>query len=193
MKSALKIALFFAFSWIGVKLAFFYLDWFQEDIFVTGLINNFFLLAAIALGLYAEKKKEGFGKGSAFSDIKSAMVAAAPYAVIVSVFMFFYYRDINPNFTERKLTERMDIVYSAMERESYVDSLKLQNRDFNVMSNDEIYVHIRQEMASAYAPSSLLTFSLLGLMVLGMTYSIFVTLIFRKILFRDFYGNKEND
>lgn len=189
MKPALKLAIFCSASWIGLKLFFFTLDVFQEDIFFSGLLNNLFLLTAIAVGLYLTKKKEGFGTGSALSDIKNAMVAAAPYAVIVSVFMFFFYRDINPNFTEVKLNDRMDQVYEAMERESYVDSLKIQNQDFNVMSNDEIYVFIRKEMAAAYDPSSLLTFSLLGMLILGLTYGIFITLIYRKILFKDFYKN----
>lgn len=188
MRPALKTAIFFATTWALLKLIFFYVDIFQETIFVTGLINNLFLLAAIVVGLYLEKKKEGFGYGSALSDIKNSMVAAAPYALLVSVFMFFYYKDINPAFTNNMLQERMDLVYTAMERPTYIDSLILQNQDFNVMEKEEIYAQIKEETASAYAPSALLTISLLGLMILGLTYAIFVTVIFRKILFRDYYS-----
>lgn len=187
MRPALKIALFFASTWILLKLVFFNINWFQNDIFFTGLINNFLLLAAIAVGLYLEKKREGFGKGTALSDIKHAMVVGAPYALIVSIFMFFYYRDIHPEYTETRLNERMDIVYNAMERKTYVDSLKIQNQDFKVMTNDEIYTQIRNETASAYSPKSLLTLSLLGLIVLGFTYAIFITIIFRKILLKEYY------
>ena len=187
MKPALKSALFFASTWIIIKLLFYTFDAFQADIFFSGLLNNFLLLGAIAVGLYLEKKKEGFGKGTALSDIKNGMIAGAPYTLIVSVFMFFYYRDINPDFTANRLNERMDMIYQSMERPSYVDSLKIQNQDFNVMSNEEIYTQIRQETASAYSPKSLLTLSLLGLIVLGFTYAIFVTIIFRKILLRDYY------
>lgn len=187
MRPALKSALFFASTWIILKLLFSTFNIFQEDIFFPGLLNNFLLLAAIATGLYLEKKREGYGSGTALSDIKHGMIAGAPYALIVSVFMFFYYRDINPDFTANRLSERMDIIYNAMERESYVDSLKIQNQDFNVMSNEEIYSQIRNETASAYSPKSLLTLSLLGLIVLGFTYAIFITVIFRKILFREHY------
>lgn len=187
MRPALKSALFFASTWIILKLLFYTFGVFQQDIFIPGLLNNFLLLVAIAIGIYFEKKREGLGQGTALSDIKNGMVAGAPYALIVSVFMFFYYGDINPSFTDDRLNERMDIVYQAMERSSYVDSLKQQNQDFNVMSNEEIYKQIREETASAYSPKSLLTLSLLGLIVLGFTYSIFITIIFRKILLRDFY------
>lgn len=187
MRPALKSSLFFAATWILLKLLFMQFNIFQDDIFYTGLINNFFLLTAIAIGLYYEKKKEGLGEGTALSDIKHAMIAGAPYALIVSIFMFFYYQDINPTFIESRSQERMDIVYKAMERESYVDSLKIQNQDLNVMTNEEIYAYIKNETESALSPKSLLTLSLLGLIVLGLTYSIFVTVIFRKILLRDYY------
>ncbi|MCC5922758.1 MAG: DUF4199 family protein [Crocinitomicaceae bacterium] len=187
MRPALKSALFFGATWILVKLLFYYLNIFQDDIFLPGLINNFFLLTAIAVGLYLEKRREGFGEGSALSDIKNAMVAGAPYALIVSVFLFFYYRDINPDFAQDRLNERMDLLYISMERESFVDSLKMQNQDLNVLNNDEIYQHIREETAGAYSPKTLLTLSLLGLTILGFTYAIFLTVVFRKVLLRDYY------
>ncbi len=187
LKPALKSALFFSSTWIIFKLLFLSLGIFQEDIFFTGLLNNFLLLCAIAIGLYLEKRKEGFGTGTALSDIKNGVVAGAPYALIVSVFLFFYYRDINPEFVEFKKNELMNMHYKSLERESYVDSLKAQNQDFNVMTTDEIYAQIKKETASAYAPSSLLTLSLLGLTMLSFTYAIFISAIFRKILFRDYY------
>lgn len=188
MRPALKVALIFAAAWIVVKLAFFGLGIFQGDIFVPGLINNLFLLGAIGVGLYLEKKKEGFGEGTALSDIKHSMVAGAPYAVIVSVFMFFFYNNINPDFIEQRRTERMDLIYGEMQRESYVDSLKMQNQDFEVLTNDEIFKTIKKDTDSALSANSLLVFSLLGLIVLSLTYAIFVTIIFRKILLRDYYN-----
>jgi hypothetical protein len=111
MRPALKAALLFSLGWIVVKLSFFGLNIYQEDIFVSGLLNNLFLLGSIATGLYFQKKKEGFGEGTALSDIKHAMVAGAPYALIVSVFMFFFYNDINPDFVENRRSERMDLIY----------------------------------------------------------------------------------
>jgi hypothetical protein len=192
MRPALKSALFFAITWSLIKMGFFYLDLFQDDIFIPGLINNLFLLAAISIGLYYEKKREGFGQGTALSDIKHSMIAGAPYALLVAIFMYFYYTDINPDYVETRISDRMDLVYNAMERESYVDSLKIQSPEFKVLTNEEIYSEIRVSTVSAYSPKALLTFSLLGLMILGFTYSIFITVIFRKILLRDFYSNSSN-
>ncbi len=189
MRPALKSALFFALTWSLIKMAFYYIGLFQDDIFVPGLINNLFLLSAISVGLYFEKKREGFGQGTALSDIKHSMMAGAPYALLVAIFMYFYYTDINPAYVETRISDRMDLVYNAMERESYVDSLKVQSPEYKVLTNEEIYTDIRISTVSAYSPKALLTFSLLGLMILGFTYSIFITVIFRKILLRDFYPN----
>lgn len=187
MRPALKSALIFAGAWILLKMLFLGMDIFQNDIFVSGLLNNFFLLGAIAVGLYLEKKKEGFGEGTALSDIKHAMVGGAPYALIVSIFMFFFYNDINPDFIEDRRTERMDLIYNEMQRESYVDSLKMQNQDFEVLTDEEIFKKIKKDTDSALSANSLLIFSLLGLIVLSLTYAIFITVIFRKILLRDYY------
>jgi hypothetical protein len=188
MRPALASAILFAITWALLKMAFYYLDVFQDDIFVPGLLNNLFLLTAIAVGLYYEKKREGFGAGSALSDIKHTMVAGAPYTLLVAVFMYFYYQDINPSFTEIRITERMDGYYNALQREPYVDSLKIQYPEYNVLTNDEIYQELKVATVSAYSPKVILTFSLLGLMILSLTYGIFLTVIFRKILLRDYYS-----
>lgn len=190
MRPALKFGLLLAFCWIGIKMLFMALNVFQFDIFVPGLLNNLGLLIAISLGLYFEKKREGFGEGTALSDIKSAMVSGAPYVLIVSGFMYFYYSDINPVFVETKVTERVDLVYDALQRPSYVDSLKNQTPEFEVMSTDEILGKMKTEISAAYNPTALFTFSLLGLMVLAFTYAIFVTTIFRRILLRDYYKSR---
>jgi len=191
MRPAIKFALLFSGAWIALKLVLLSLNVFQEDVVKPGLINNLFLLLAISFGLYAEKKSEGFGVGTPLSDIKRALSAGAPYVLIVSVFMYFYYDTINPSFIENRVTERMDIIYSEMESEAYIDTLRLHNPEFRVMSKEEITRDIKSDTESALSARTLFVFSLLGLMVMALTYAIFITLIFRKILLRDYYSTEE--
>lgn len=160
---------------------------FQEDIQVTGLLNNFFLLSAIALGLFFEKRKEGFGEGTAMTDIKHAVTAGAPYVLIVSLFMFYYYDTINPEFIETRVEERVDLIYNDMQRESYVDSLKVNKPEFRTRTDEEILREAKREIESNLSPKSMLVFSLLGMLILAVTYAILLTLVFRKVLFRDLY------
>lgn len=191
MRPAIKFALLFSGAWIALKLVLLSVNIFQEDVVKPGLINNLFLLLAISFGLYYEKQKEGFGVGTPLSDIKNALSAGAPYVLIVSVFMFFYYDTINPSFSENRVNERMDIVYEEMKKPAYVDTLRKHNVEFRVMTNEEIFRKIKVDTESALSPRTLFVFSLLGLMVMALTYAIFITLIFRKILLRDFYPKEE--
>jgi hypothetical protein len=191
MRPAIKFALLFSGAWIALKLILLALDVFQDDVVKPGLINNLFLLLAVSLGLYFEKRNEGFGTGTPLTDIKRALSAGAPYVLIVSVFMYFYYDTINPSFIENRVTERMDIIYSEMESEAYLDTLRVHNPEFRVMTKEEITRDIKTDTESALSPNTLFVFSLLGLMVMALTYAIFITLIFRKILLRDYYQKQE--
>lgn len=187
LRPALKFSLIFAGLWIAIKLIFMELNLFQDDIQVTGLLNNFFLLSAIALGLFFEKRKEGFGEGTAMTDIKHAVTAGAPYVLIVSLFMFYYYDTINPEFIETRVEERVDLIYNDMQRESYVDSLKVNKPEFRTRTDEEILREAKREIESNLSPKSMLVFSLLGMLILAVTYAILLTLVFRKVLFRDLY------
>lgn len=187
LRPALKFSLLFAGLWIALKMIFMAYNLFQEDIQVTGLLNNFFLLSAIALGLFFEKRKEGFGEGTAMTDIKHAVTAGAPYVLIVSLFMFYYYDTINPEFIETRVEERVDLIYNDMQRESYVDSLKVNKPEFRTRTDEEILREAKREIESNLSPKSMLVFSLLGMLILAVTYAILLTLVFRKVLFRDLY------
>lgn len=187
LRPALKFSLLFAGLWIALKMIFMAFNLFQEDIQVTGLLNNFFLLSAIALGLFFEKRKEGFGEGTAMTDIKHAVTAGAPYVLIVSLFMFYYYDTINPEFIETRVEERVDLIYNDMQRESYVDSLKVNKPEFRTRTDEEILREAKREIESNLSPKSMLVFSLLGMLILAVTYAILLTLVFRKVLFRDLY------
>lgn len=191
MRPAIKFALLFSGAWIAIKLILLAIGVFQEDVVKPGLINNLFLLLAVSFGLYFEKKKEGFAVGTPLTDIKNALSAGAPYVLIVSVFMYFYYDTINPSFIENRVTERMDIIYDEMQNEAYVDTLRLHNVEFRVMTTEEIVRDIKSDTESALSARTLFIFSLLGLMVMALTYAIFITVIFRKILLRDFYPKQE--
>lgn len=192
MKPTLKIGLIFAAVWIALKLLFWQLGIFQESIHITGLINTLFLLLAIALGLYFQKKKEGLSNGTALTDVKNALQSGVLYTVIVSVFLYFYYDSINPEFTENRINEMSDMFYDNMQRESYVDSLKLQNPDIEELTNEDIIRKNKSELEQNLSPYSTFIFSLLGLIILAFTYSILVTLVFRMILFKDYIQKEPN-
>lgn len=187
MRPALKMGIYFAGGWMIVKFIFLSFNIFQDGILIPGLINNLFLLLSISVGLFLEKKKEGYGKGTPLSDIKAGLVAGVPYIVLVSGFMFFYYSSIHPQYIENKVEQRMDAVYHQMKNPAYLDSIRAKNDDFRGLSKDDILHKIKKNTEATLSPKALFVFSLLGLLLMSVTYAIFVTLVFQKVLFRDFY------
>lgn len=191
MRPALKFALLFSGGWIVVKFIFYYLGVFQDNIIIPGLINNLFLLLAVSLGILFEKKKEGFGKGDPLADIKKGLTAAAPYVLIVAGFMYYYYNSVNPSFIENRIEQRMDNFYSEIENNpSFIDSLRVQNPKFETSTKEDILKSVKLDLQSNQSPFTMFIFSLLGLIIMGLSYAILITLIFHKILFRDYYKKK---
>lgn len=191
MRPALKIALLFAGGWIVIKLAFFYLEISQDSIVIPGLINNLFLLMAVSLGMLFEKKKEGFGKGDPLADIKKGLTAGAPYVLIVAAFMYYYYDTVNPSFIENRIEQRMDNFYVEMESNpDFIETMREQNPKFKTSTKEDILKSVKLDLHNNQSPFTMFIFSLLGLIIMGLSYSILVTLIFHKILFRDYYRKK---
>jgi len=89
MKLPLKVGLLAAAIWISIKFAAFYLSLSLDDLRPFVFINMFILTAAIAIALYLVKRKET--ESNLLNDVKNGMLAGVPYAVIVSVFLYFYY------------------------------------------------------------------------------------------------------
>ncbi len=188
MRAALKFSLLFSGGWIAVKLIFYSLGVFQDNIFIPGMINNLFLLLAISLGILFEKKKEGYGKGGPLSDIKKGLTVTAPYVLIVAAFMYYYYDSINPSFIEHRIEQRMDNFYAEMDNNpDFIDSLREKNPKFKTSTKEDILKSIKVDLENNQSPFTMFVFSLLGLLIMGLTYSILITLIFQKILFRDYY------
>ncbi|MCO5268558.1 MAG: DUF4199 domain-containing protein [Brumimicrobium sp.] len=193
LRPTIKIAFAFAFGWIILKMLFYSLHLFMDDIVVPGMINNLFLLLSISLGLYYTKKQEGYGVASAFTDLKRGITSGMIYTLIVAVFILIYYSYIYPEFTENRIEQRMDLFYSEMERPSYVDSLRSQNAAFEIMTKEEIISKIKADNVSNLSPKNSFVFTLLGMMILSATYAIFITLIYQRILFRDSYSEKKGN
>lgn len=187
MRIALKYGLIFAASWIALKMIFFMGGIFQDDIMITGLLNNLFLLLAISLGIYFEKKKEGFGEGNALSDIKHGLIAGAPYTLIIAIFLFFYYRDVNPEYIETKVSERYDMMYDYLSDDANLAAFRETSEEYEVMKREEILVKYKVDIRANLNPKATMLLSLLGMLVLSFTYSIFVTVIYRKVMLRNFY------
>lgn len=147
------------------------------------LINMFCLLASIAIGLYLQKRQDQ-GAGNALNDIKNGLSAGLPYALIVSVFIYFYYSEIDPGFNEHQIAEAQAGIEKVIADPDQLAEVKESNADFEVMTDEEIFEEMMQGPRSFYKPTAVMTVSMLAMLLLGTLNSIFITIIYRKIVFR---------
>lgn len=183
MKVTVLSGLIFASIWIFIKMIFFWTGGVEYDIIPAVLINMLCLLLSVVVGLYLHKSRQE-ESSNALSDIKNGMTAAVPYAVIVSIFIFFYYSSIHPEYNEHQISEAHMGIQKLLDTPEGLQSVRDSNPEFEVLTKEEIYKKLKQGPEGFYNPSSTMTLSMLALLLLGTLNSIFVTIIYRKVVFR---------
>lgn len=180
MKVTVKTGAICAGIWILAKLVMYYSG--MVDSLVPGImLNTFLMLAAIGIGLYLTKIKEN--DSNTLTDIKDAMSASLPYTIILSAFMYMYYDGIDSEFLEHRNSERMAAIEKSVEGEQW-DTFRKENPNFETMTREE-YIQQQQENTDLFlSPKSVALMNLLGGLVLGTFYSIFVAVIYRRVVFR---------
>jgi hypothetical protein len=196
MKVTLKTGIIFALIWIVFTFTFHLIFPKTTELttVVSMFVNMFLLLSGISFGLYFHKKKEEGSKedkkkkaaneGNALSDIKAAMSVGVPYAVIVSVFMFFYYNNINPGIIEDLKKPHIEKLKKETSSLKNIAKLKKSNLELETKTKEEIYKSGLNTIDAIYNAKFTATLSILGMIFLSTIYSILVTVIFRKTIFR---------
>ncbi|TNE55121.1 MAG: DUF4199 family protein [Bacteroidetes bacterium] len=184
MRITIKIALGCALIWIVAKVAYHLFFPNTGMLQPMILLNMLLLLSSVSFGLFYHKKQEGYTAGNALSDIKAAMTSGVVYAVIVSVFALLYYSYINPEFTEHQISEMETAIQLELDKPEGLKQIRSQNEEFEVLTKEQIYEELTKGLKSVYSAQSTFVLMLLGLVLLSTIYSLLVTIIFRKILFR---------
>ena len=186
MRITVKIGLLFAALWIGFKLVLFatVTGPARYDMTYAIMTNILCLLLAVSLGLFFHKRQETEGS-SALGDIKNAMSAGVPYIMIVSIFLYFYYTKIDPEYNQHQRSEAAMQLEKLLDNPDDLAAMRGSNAEFEVMSVDQIRESIVSNQEAMYSPQAVTTISLLGMLILATFNSIFVTIVFRKLIFRE--------
>jgi hypothetical protein len=170
--------------WIMIKMIFYYTQPVNYDLKPLVLINLFLLIASISIGLYLQKRKDT-EESNGLRDIKNGMTAGVPYAVLVSVFLYFYYDRIHPEYNAHRLAEQEYALDLKLNDPASFEQIKQDNPDFEVMSKEEIKDQVMTGVKSTLSANATLVTSLLGLIIMTALNSIFITIIYRRIVFRE--------
>jgi hypothetical protein len=176
MKITVKTGVIAALIWIALRMLIFAFDLFPYNVVPSVMLNILGVLLSIAIGLLLQKRSST-EDSNALNDIKNGMSAGVPYTVIVSVFLYFYYGKIDLDFNKHQLSEMSD--------PEKLRQIKDSNEEFEVMTKEEIYDSIIEGPRAFYSPGSTMAISMLSLLLLTTLNSIFVTVIYRRIVFRN--------
>ncbi|MBI2259973.1 MAG: DUF4199 family protein [Flavobacteriia bacterium] len=184
MKITIKIALFCSFVWIIVKWSYHLILPETLNLNFTIFANMLLLTVAVSLGLYKQKKMEGFSSGNLLSDIKNGLTSGVVYALIVSLFILLYYSTINPQLNERQIEESTMMIYKAVNDPKYLEDLKKTQESFEVMNKKQITEELLKGPKNFYNAKATFVISLLSLVLFSTLLSIIISIIYRKILIK---------
>lgn len=179
MNKAVKYGLFASLVWIAVKMGALALGISLYDIKYFGLLNMFLLTFIITWSIY--KHKQAQTESNLLIDIKNGMTAGVPYTVIVSVFLFFYYGQIFPEFRDKKMNE----VYERIDTPKELDAIRKNQPELENKSDLEIKQLAIKDWRNKLDPQFTMMISLLALLFYTTINSLLISLVFRRIIFRN--------
>ena len=179
MNKAIKYGLIASLIWICVKMGALAFSVSLYDIKYFGLLNMFLLTFVITWSIYKQKRTES--ESNLLVDIKNGMLAGVPYTVIVSVFLFFYYGQIFPEFREKKMSE----VYVRIDTKKELDAIRKNQPELENKSDQEIRKLAINDWKNKLDPQFTMMISLRALLFYTTMNSLLVSLVFRRIVFRN--------
>lgn len=184
MKVTIKTAIICALVWISFKMLGYQLGLNIPDYTSLFVMSNILgVLVAVSVGLYLQKRK-GVEDDNMLTDIKNGMTSGVIYSLIVSGFLYFYYEKIDPEYNTKMIAEREMYFKTMIDDPAKLKELKESNKDLEVMTKEEIMEEFRKTPQMLFSGTFMMTFGMLSMLMLTTLFSIIVTVIYRKILFR---------
>ncbi|MEY4521306.1 MAG: hypothetical protein RIT10_491 [Bacteroidota bacterium] len=183
MRITVKTGIISALCWIGIKMAIYYAGIFERTIVPAVLLNILGLLACIAIGLFLQKRRDT-EETNTMIDLKNAMSAGVPYVLMVSIFIYFFYAKINPEYYQHQIAENEIAIEKMVNDPIALEKFKAQQADAEVMTKQQIEKKLKQSNKQGASAGFTATLATLALLILATLYSLLVTIIYRRIVFR---------
>lgn len=142
-------------------------------------LNMACLTIAIAIGLYFIKIKNR-GESNLLLDIKNAMGVGMIYSLLIVGFLYVFYSHIHPNY----VIHRQNVEKAKYDESYELAGYRKQYEQYKNKSDKEISASEDQKVDIILNSRNLSLISLLGMTVLSMFNSIFIAIIYRRVLFR---------
>jgi hypothetical protein len=184
MKTSVKYGFLFALLWIIINMVIFYGGISREAFLVLIMINLFFLLCAITIGLYMTKKERNWEVGVFLDDFKTSMQGGLVYAILIAGFIYLYHAKIDTSIRDGIINERIEVLHEAVPDSKTYKELQADDPTWRNKSFDDYIENQEDQIRSVVSPMSIFVMHLMGLSMLAFLYSFGSTIIVRKVVLR---------
>lgn len=170
-------AVLFGLLYVIIRLLFFYYGFGEDQYKYLVSINLLFIILVVGMTLlngYLKEVKPFFP-----SEMKASMRSVSLYAIILSLFMFVYYNAIDSGFFDRKL----DAFRYELDNTDY-DALADVDNPLKVLELSKVdFVEREMDKAESFnTPFAWSTLTLIGIMIVGLAYSLLMVLLRIKLI-----------
>lgn len=183
MRITVKTGIITALSWIAIKMIVFYSGLLENNIVPLVMLNILGVLIAVAVGLFLHKRKSEEDSNT-LSDIKNGMTSGVLYALIISIFLYFYYSKIDPGYNARQINKFETALRKDLNDPIKFKQIKDSNVDFENKEKEEIFDTLVQGPHAFFKAGSTMVISMLSMLLLATINSIFVSAVYRRFIFR---------
>lgn len=144
------------------------------------LANILCVMLAVGLGMYVARDKNNQLLRNGIDRIKAGIRGGAVYTIVISVFIFFYYNNIDKKFFETMKKERVEMAEKADFK-----TLQQQHPEKLKHKSHGDFIDMEREQAELwFSPFMISTLTLVGTLICAMIYSVIVNLIFKNLFFK---------
>lgn len=184
MKPSVKVALLAVIISIAIAFIFLYSNHSYLWYSISSFIHIFFLLTAIAVGLFITKQKQGFAQQHFLEDIKVAMQGGIIYIILMGVFVYYYHSSLDTSIVDNKRQEWMQGVEENVPNEATYIELQAKDPTWKGKSYLD-YIENQQDSAKMFiSAKSIAIASVVVGLFLTLFFSIFSVIILRKAVLR---------
>lgn len=184
MKTSVKYGLFFGLIWIILDMIIFYAGIAKEAFLPMILINLFFLMCAISVGLYLTKKERNWETGIFADDFKTAMQGGIIYAIVIAAFIYLYHAQIDTSIRDQLIDARIEALHKAVPNEQAFYEMQQEDPTWKGKSYDDYIENQEDQIAGVISPTSIFVMHLMGLSMLAFLYSFGASIILRKVVLK---------
>lgn len=180
-----QLILTFVLLWVIAKMGFFFTGNAGEGHFFTVMLNLLFILLVEFFALRFKYKKVTLIESNFLDDIKTSVRAAGLYIVVITLFGLVYYSFIHPEYYGDITQERIDLAIQQTSDPEAFAEMKRRDETMPDATTAEQYVqNVTENSNRLYSWWFISGMTLLLLLLVSIFNSVFVTLLYRKVLLK---------